>query len=315
MATEWIKASLALQFVADGNYDYLSKLKICERAHSGLIKSKAATIVWGGNEENNKEIPKGFWWAGGEDALRQDWEAGDFSTWVEEKIEVKAFDVSFDFMAISELVPADRQADALRKISVVGNDTWMSASSLLSLMHQKTPNSTAGLLLQEACRLGQVGGRAMRVTCSRVERSHVYPLWTTIEWDIPLWFWRDFADPKKCRLDWSSGKMKTEGRRKGQNLRFELQGIHFHDSGLLNLGLGSLSKTLSPARAGRKPVHDWQAANSAIWGQIFRGELIPENQAMIERALIIELTRGDKEPSESTVRPYAKQIWTEFQKA
>ena len=69
------------------------------------------------------------------------------------------------------------------------------------------------------------------------------------------------------------------------------------------------------AKRGRRPEYNWLHALNLIWGQIYRGELIPDKQAEIERALQTVLARGDKEPSESTVRPYAKQIWEEFSKA
>lgn len=68
-------------------------------------------------------------------------------------------------------------------------------------------------------------------------------------------------------------------------------------------------------RRGRKPKYDWPAASAAIWGKIYRGELIPENQAEIERAFQAYLTIGDKEPSESTVRPFARTIWDQISKA
>ena len=66
---------------------------------------------------------------------------------------------------------------------------------------------------------------------------------------------------------------------------------------------------------GRKPKYDWPAATLAVFGLIYRGELKPNIQADIERALIDHLTQGDNGPSESTVRPYAKLIWEESQKA
>ena len=68
---------------------------------------------------------RGFWWAEGHEALNQDWQAGDFSTWINHAVEVKAFGVSFDFVALSELVPADKQATALRRFSVMANDEWI----------------------------------------------------------------------------------------------------------------------------------------------------------------------------------------------
>lgn len=116
MAQEWIKASLALKYVALGGYDLPARYKICERAHHGLIPAKAERIIWNGQEERDKLIGKRFWWAEGQEALEQDWQAGDFTTWINQKDEVKAFGVSFDFAALSELVPADKQAEAMRTI-------------------------------------------------------------------------------------------------------------------------------------------------------------------------------------------------------
>lgn len=119
MRHEWIKARLALDYVSEGVSDFTAQRRICERAHSGHIAAKADRIVWGEQEERDRIIGKSFWWAEGNEALEQDWEAGDFTTWIDQKIEVKAFNVSFDFKALSDLVPADRQALALRRISVL----------------------------------------------------------------------------------------------------------------------------------------------------------------------------------------------------
>ncbi len=72
---------------------------------------------------------------------------------------------------------------------------------------------------------------------------------------------------------------------------------------------------VNDVKRGRKPKYDWPAATLAIFGMIYRGDLKPELQADIERALIDHLTLGDSAPSESTARPYAKLIWDEYSKA
>ncbi|WP_373492493.1 hypothetical protein [Parasphingorhabdus sp.] len=66
--------------------------------------------------------------------------------------------------------------------------------------------------------------------------------------------------------------------------------------------------------AGRKQSYNWSEASTAIWGQIYRGELMPNKQADIEKALIEFLRSGDTEPGESTVRPFARIIWKEAQR-
>ena len=318
MAHEWLRAPQALEYVSAGSID-AATMRICERAHSGLIVAKADVIYWQGQEERGRLIPKNFWWAEGHEALEQDWQAGDFSTWIDSKIEVKAFGVSFDFLTLSELVPADKQAQALRAVSVLSSEDWLSAHGLIRLMYDKHGPNKASAALMEACRLGQISGRAMRATGEGRQRTpgHRGGDWAALEWDIPLWFWRDFTDPEKSNCDWQLGTLKGRGVGPTGPDFIKLQGVHFHKSGLINLGLEPTAKdTEEPeSKRGRKPSYDWPAASLAIFGLIYRGDLKPESQADIERALLVHLSRGDFSPSESTVRPYAKQIWDEYLKA
>lgn len=322
MAIEWIRAPLALRYVALGEYDYPSRIRVCERAHSGLIAARADKLIWGDQEASNKIIPKGFWWAEGQDALEQDWESGDFSTWIEGKTEIRAFGVSFDFIAISELLSADKQALGMRAISVMAEADWISAGDLQRLMYQRVNPERAGLAIIEACKLGQLGGRAMRASGEiselAVARGDGKNTWAAIEWDIPIWFWKGFTDSDKSSHDWQMGKARGRGSSPAGQQVIELQGVHFHRSGLSNLGLAKTPDSdgdTETAKKGRKPTYDWLAATTAIWGLIHRGELIPDSQAEIERALQASLVRGDREPSESTVRPYAKLVWDEYYKA
>lgn len=321
MAIEWIKAPLALKYVALGEYDYPSRMRICERAHSGLIVAKADSVIWNSKESRNKELPREFWWAEGHEALEQDWEAGDFSTWIDKRFEIKAFGVSFDFLAISELVTADKQATAMRAISVIAEENWISAQDLHRLISQRVNPSMSGAQIIEACKLGQLAGRAARAAgeiANKKAKDHQAKEWAAIEWDIPLWFWRNFTEPDKSNQDWQMGTAKGRGSSPFGPDFIKLNGLHFHRSGLVNLGVGGkqdATSAESPSNRGRKPTYDWPRASSAIWGEIVRGELIPENQAQIEKAIQSYLTKGDKEPSESTVRPHAKLIWDEYSKA
>lgn len=318
MSHEWIKAPLALEYVSDGLLDYSARQRICERAHAGLIAAKAERIVWDGQEKRDELIGKGFWWARGHEALEQDWQAGDFSTWIENKTEVRAFGVSFDFSALSDLVPADRQAAALRRISVLANQEWISAQELHLAVLEKAGPAYGTATLAEACRLGQLGARAMRATCQLKQHSALLLRWKAVEWDVPLWFWRDFTDQGNAKFEWPLGKVKGEGRKDGALLRIELQGLHFHRSGLVNLGIAEArtqNGTAPESNRGRRPKYDWPAASLHVFGLINRGDFKPECQADIERALIEHLTVGDNAPGESTVRRYAKLIWKENLKA
>lgn len=290
-----------------------------ERAHAGLIIAKAETLFWGDAEHSNRHIPNGFWQPENHDDFNQDWENGDFSRWVDGSVEVRAFGVSFDFVALSELVPAQDQASSMRLISVAADPEWISAHDLRELLLTKCSGAKVERAMVEACQLGQIAGRAARMTCDANDTprgmSDPSVHAASMEWDIPLWFWRDFVRPDHFQ-DWYLNKAHGDGRRQKRELKIELQGVHFHRSGLANLGLEAPSaESLTEQKRGRRPTYDWPAASLAIFGLINRGDFKPENQADVERALIRHLSEGDNEPSESAVRPYAKLIWSESQKA
>lgn len=314
MSYEWIKASLALDYVSDGHNDYASRVRICQRAHAGLVASRADKIVRPTREDLDLELDKGFWWAGGREALRQDWEAGDFTTWIDEKIEIKAFGVSFDFIAISELVPAEKRAAALRRISALSQKDWISARDLARRLKAETGQRDVERAIVEFCQIGQISGRALLATGVVDNNSSLS--WRAREWDIPLWFWREFATSNYLQ-DWELNKAHGRGMRGRWLTEIELQGVHFHRSGLASIGLGEREGHGSPqqtSQKGRKPKYDWPAATVSVFGQIYRGILQPNSQADVERALIEHLSEGDDEPSPSSVRPYAKLVWTESQK-
>lgn len=318
MAHEWIAAETALRYLTDEIFCYNEQRAICERAHSGMIASKADLLVWGGKEYRHQLVPKEFWWAEGHEALEQNWDSGDFSTWIDRSIEVKAFGVSFDFLGISELAPAQRRAIGVQRISVVGDPDWIPAIELRRLMFSKTAISAAGSAILEASRMGQLVARAVRASGVVDNPDQGKGEWAAREWDVPLWFWRDFTQSNSSNQDWGLGKARGVGRRNNRRETIELQGLHFHKAGLPNLGLAPTNEEAAANGAaavrGRRPKYDWASATAAIWGRIYRGELIPENQADIERALQAELATGDDEPSVSTVRPFARPIWDEFKK-
>lgn len=66
-------------------------------------------------------------------------------------------------------------------------------------------------------------------------------------------------------------------------------------------------------KRGRPVAYDWLEATNSIWAKLYGNELKPNTQADIEKALIQHLRKGDIEPGESTVRPFAKAIWEKFQ--
>jgi hypothetical protein len=52
-------------------------------------------FIAGNKSKEDAEVPKEFWWAGGHEALEQNWKTGDFETWIDQKFPMRALGVSF----------------------------------------------------------------------------------------------------------------------------------------------------------------------------------------------------------------------------
>lgn len=145
---------------------------------------------------------------------------------------------------------------------------------------------------------------------------------------IPAWFWTNCLSMGEPVLNWERGRFSGSGNVGSQYKKVQISGVEFSVSDILDVEAMLLGQQLKeaatepdatneenePAKRGRKPTYDWEAAVTAIWGQLYRGDLQPQTQAEIELAFIVHLRNGDKEPSESTVRPYANRIWNEVRK-
>ena len=102
---EWIGAASAIALL--GMTHFLATRTICKRAHAGLIKARAERfIIRDGRPVDNVDIPVEFWWAEGGAALDQNWTTGDFDTWVDHRIHLQAFGVTFRRSDIEQLKPA-----------------------------------------------------------------------------------------------------------------------------------------------------------------------------------------------------------------
>lgn len=109
---EWVRAAEAVAMLKPILAEYSARLRICERAHGGLIRARAEQFHQGQRVLHNHDIPKEFWWAEGHEALEQDWASGDFSTWIEHRIQLKAFGVTFARADIQKLLPSSGQLKA-----------------------------------------------------------------------------------------------------------------------------------------------------------------------------------------------------------
>jgi hypothetical protein len=104
---EWISAAEAVKLLKPAlKGSYSAQMRICARAHAGLIHARADRFMMDKRSEDNFDIPKEFWWAEGNQALKQDWEAGDFDTWLNREHHLRAFGVSFLRADIEKMIPA-----------------------------------------------------------------------------------------------------------------------------------------------------------------------------------------------------------------
>jgi hypothetical protein len=114
---EWISAAAALALVKPALGEYTAMLTIAERANDNMIRSRAARFVLKHPDkkaqvEQDFDVPAEFWWARGKPALKQNWMAGDFETWIRETIHLRAYGVRFLRSEITQIIPADLPAEA-----------------------------------------------------------------------------------------------------------------------------------------------------------------------------------------------------------
>lgn len=110
---EWISAADAVRLLSPSlKSDTAAQIAICHRAHSGLVRARATCLLEDGKRFENHEIPREFWWAEGELALKQNWTIGDFDTWIEQNYHWQAFGVLFLRSGIDLMIPKSALAAA-----------------------------------------------------------------------------------------------------------------------------------------------------------------------------------------------------------
>ena len=210
----------------------------------------------------------------------------------------------------------EERAAISRRCSVAGNADWMTAMEARRFAYTVMGYNpgVAGNHILELARLGMVTARAVLAEGKGSDR--LAPPWEEREWDVPGWFWPSRGDPHGGTPNWELGTFTRRCKSPRGTEKISLSGVHFLRSSLADQQRPSASMDeLTEGKRGRKPTYDWDAAVAAIWGDIYRGDLNPAQQADVELAMHRWLKEGDREPSESTVRPYAKRIWDEFSKA
>jgi len=145
VAEHWIEARDAIELAG-------SKFALCDRLLAGLVKSRARLFIRDETQSEDAFVPEKFWWAGGHEALEQDWETGDFSTWIDQKVHLQGFGIRFGLTGILDMLPVERRAIVARSLSVAG-DAIGSAQRKLEGSH------TRRLALTQVSRASRLSNR------------------------------------------------------------------------------------------------------------------------------------------------------------
>lgn len=139
---EWISASKALDLLGRRSSNHIA---ICTRAHAGMVKARAKRFIQVIEKFDNAEVPSEFWWAKGHEALGQNWQTGDFETWIDSKYHWQAFGVEF---LRSDIESMETVSDKEPKMS--GNKVFIGhGRSLLWLHLQNFLQNRLGLTVDE----------------------------------------------------------------------------------------------------------------------------------------------------------------------
>jgi hypothetical protein len=110
---DWISAAEAIARIRTATRSPAAHIHLAKRAHAGLLRTHAALMIFGdARRHENCDVPTGFWWAEGEAALDQNWDLGDFETWLDREVRIRAFGVRFhredvELMAPTSAMPGD----------------------------------------------------------------------------------------------------------------------------------------------------------------------------------------------------------------
>ncbi len=221
MADQWIDAGTAL--------DVFGQQKaICERCHLGLVRSRALRFHKHHEELRDVELPRQFWWAEGHEALEQNWDIGDFSTWIDRTFHWRAYGVRFVLEDLLELTTFEERAAIRRRLSVAGNPAWVSAREARRFAYEQAglQPTKAGSAIVDQCRLGFVSARAVQMRSALGQDPNDWRD-EAREWDVPLWFWADFTGPDGTSQNWDLGTFSGRGRGPAGLSWLTLNGVYF----------------------------------------------------------------------------------------
>jgi len=102
---DWISAAETIKRVREATLSPTSHIALAKRAHAGLLRAHCALMIINRSQRHpDCDVPAGFWWAEGHDALTQNWELGDFETWIKKTVQYQIFGVRFHREGVERIV-------------------------------------------------------------------------------------------------------------------------------------------------------------------------------------------------------------------
>ena len=232
MANRRISAGEAYNRIAKLNHFNAGKL-ICNRAADEVITARAAVLVLGTDRFEDVDLPAWFWWARGGTALIQNWQAGDFETWVNRTEHYRAYGVTFEEADIEAMLPERRLG---RPVEQAPHGNFAPAQRCVAELAATVQCSSAdaGRQIARHCRARLIDSR-----CANI-RWEVKDRYGTEEFEmqnaaIPPWFWEHCADHPDAVLDWKSGNFAGRGSIDGETYVVSIRGAKFDVGGIVNL--------------------------------------------------------------------------------
>ena len=102
---QWISSSETIRLVRTHLVSF-TRTKTIARGHMPACSvSRASVLMSSTKSEKDAAVPKEFWWAEGKEALTANWKAGDFETWIDRRLRIRAFGVRFHAGDLRDLIP------------------------------------------------------------------------------------------------------------------------------------------------------------------------------------------------------------------
>jgi hypothetical protein len=233
MLSEWLTAHEALELVRGATSLYQAHRAICSRAHAGLLAARATRLIIGSKVEDDAEVPAGFWWAEGETALEQNWGTGDFATWIDQRVQCRAFGVKFSRVGIESMLGKPDRPTAADHFKV-GN--YATAATCLAELQAalRCEGAEAERLILKSCRAGLVESRCSSFDWRVTNRyGEVQSKETNV--CVPHWFWDHCADDPDAVLNWGTGRFAARGTVDGDAYKTIIAGVEFEVSGIVEI--------------------------------------------------------------------------------